>query len=172
MAPRKRGPQVTERVPQCLDRSAVDRWRDLCPVRPEHKSVFPTVLWQWQPGAAAWVWGVLKAAGGSMQAEELIQQLARLRGLSRRQATGLRNRGLTVLEAFRLVEVERLPAMRGGQATSVYGDVRIVQDKIDKKDARRRKQQAEDDMWIDMLRQALTPTEDHSRHSASEERRI
>jgi hypothetical protein len=107
-----------------------------------------------------------------MQAEELTQHLARLRGLSRRQATGLRNRGLTVLEAFRLIEVKRLPAVRGGQATSVYGNVRIVRDKIDKKDARWRRQQAEDNMWIDVLRQALTPTEDHSRHSASEERRI
>jgi hypothetical protein len=107
-----------------------------------------------------------------MQAEELIQHLARLRGLSRRQATGLRNRGLTVLEAFRLVEIERFPAVRGGRETSVYGNVRIVRDKIDKKDARRRRQQAEDDMWIDVLRQALTSTEDHSRHRGLEEREI
>jgi hypothetical protein len=141
-------------------------------VRPEHKSVFPTVLWQWQPGAAAWVWGVLKAAGGNMQAGELTEHLARLRGLSHRQAMGLRNRGLTVLEAFRLVEVERFPAVRGGRETSVYGNVRIVRDKINKKDARRRKQQAEDDMWIDVLRQALAPTEDHSGHSELEEREI
>ena len=161
-----------EESPRRLDPSSVDRWRSTCPVRPQHKSVFPTVLWLWQPGAAAWLWGVLKAAGGNMQAEELTQHLARLRGLSRRQATGLRNRGLTVLEAFRLIEVKRLPAVRGGQATSVYGNVRIVRDKIDKKDARRRKQQAEDDMWIDVLRQALTPTEDHSRHRGSEEREI
>ena len=141
---------ASEETPRHLDPSSVDRWRNMCPVRPQHKSVFPADPWLWQPAAAAWVWGVLKAAGGNMQAEELSQHLARLRDLSRRQATGLRNRGLTVLEAFRLVEVERLPAMRGGQATSVYGDVRIVQDKIDKKDARRRKQQAEDDMWIDV----------------------
>ncbi|HUT61275.1 MAG TPA: hypothetical protein VNA25_25785 [Phycisphaerae bacterium] len=154
-----------EKAARRLDRSSVDRWRSTCPVLSEHKSVFPTVLWLWQPGAAAWVWGVLKAAGGNMQAEELTQHLARLRDLSRQQATGLRNRGLTVLEAFRLVEVERFPAVRGGRETSVYGNVRIVQDKIDKKDARRRKQQAEDDMWIEVLRQALTPTEDHSGHS-------
>jgi len=141
---------ASEETPRHLDPSSVDRWRNMCPVRPQHKSVFPADPWLWQPAAAAWVWGILKAAGGNMQAEELIQHLARLRGLSRRQATGLRNRGLTVLEAFRLVETERLPAVRGGQATSVYGDVRIVRDKIDKKDARRRKQQAEDDMWIDV----------------------
>jgi len=161
-----------EESPRHLDPSSVDRWRSTCPVRPQHKSVFPAVLWLWQPAAAAWVWGVLKAAGGNMQAEELSQHLARLRDLSRRQATGLRNRGLTVLEAFRLVEVKRLPAVRGGRETSVYGNVRIVHNKIDKKDARRRKQQAEDDMWIDVLRQALTPTEDHSRHRGSEEREI
>ena len=157
-----------EESPRHLDPSSVDRWRNACPVRAEHKSVFPNVLWLWQPSAAAWVWGVLKAAGGNMQAEELIQHLARLRGLSRRQATGLRNRGLTVLEAFGLIEVERFSAVRGGRETSVYGDVRIVRDKVDKKDARRRKQQAEDDMWIDALRQALTSTEDPSRHSGSE----
>ena len=144
-----------EESPRRLDPSSVDRWRNTCPVRPEHKSVFPTFLWLWQPGAAAWVWGVLKAAGGNMQAGELTEHLARLRGLSHRQAMGLRNRGLTVLEAFRLVEVERLPAVRGGRETSVYGNVRIVRDKINKKDARRRKQQAEDDMWIDVLRQAV-----------------
>jgi len=172
MADCKDAPPDTGQQPDGPDESSVDRWRDLCPVRPEHKSVFPTVLWQWQPGAAAWVWGVLKAAGGNMRAEELIRHLARLRGLSCRQATGLRNRGLAVLEAFRLVEVERFPAVRGGRETSVYGNVRIVRDKIDKKDARRRKQQAEDGMWIEVLRQALSPPEDRSRHSGLEEREI
>ena len=159
MAPRKRGPQVTERVPQCLDRSAVDRWRNTCPVRPEHKAVFPAEAWLWQPGVAAWVWGVLKAAGGNMQAEELTQHLARIRDLSRRQAGGLRNRGLTILEAFRLVEVERLPAGRGGRATSAYGNVSIVRDRIDKRDACQRKRQATADAWNEMLRQALTAIE-------------
>jgi len=159
MAPRKRGPQVTERVPQCLDRSAVDRWRNMCPVRPEHKAIFPAEAWLWQPGAAAWVWGVLKAAGGNMQAEELTQHLARIRDLSRRQAGGLRNRGLTILEAFRLVEVERLPAGRGGRATSAYGNVSIVRDRIDKRDACQRKRQATADAWNEMLRQALTAIE-------------
>jgi len=170
MVPRKRDPQITERAAPCLDRSAVDTWRNMCPVRPEHKAVFPADAWLWQPAAAAWVWGVLKVAGGNMQAEGLIQHLARLRGLSRRQATGLRNRGLTVLEAFRLVETERFPAVRGGRETSAYGNVRIVRNKIDKMDARRRRQQAEDDMWIDLLRQTLTPTEDYSRHRGLEER--
>jgi len=158
-------PQITERASQRLDRSAVDRWRSTCPVRPEHKAVFPTAVWLWQPGAAAWVWAVLKAAGGNMQAEELTQHLARLRDLSRRQAGGLRNRGLTILEAFRLVEIERFPAVRGGHATSVYGNVGVVRDDIDERETHQRKRKAVVDEWNETLRQAFASIEDHSRNS-------
>jgi hypothetical protein len=129
-------------------------------VHPEHKAVFPADAWLWQPAAAAWVWGVLKAAGGNMQAEQLARHLARIRGLARRQAGGLRNRGLTVLEAFRLIEVERLLTVRGGHATSVYGNVSIVRDRIDEREARRRKKQAMVAAWNEVLRQAFTPTEE------------
>ena len=80
-----------------------------------------------------------------MPAEQLIQHLARLRGLSRRQARGLSDQGLTVLEAFGLVEVERVPVLRGGGEANRYGNVKVVRDKIDLADARRRKRQAEDD---------------------------
>jgi hypothetical protein len=160
MAPRKRDPQITERAAPCLDRSAVDTWRNMCPVRPEHKDVFPADAWLWQPAAAAWVWGVLKAGGGNMQAEQLTQHLAQIRGLARRQAGGLRNRGLTVLEAFRLIEVERLPTVRGSHATSIYGNVSIVRDRIDEREARRRRKQAMVAAWNEMLRQAFTPTEE------------
>ena len=159
-------------VPEHLDPSAVDCWRNTCPVSHQHKSVFPADPWLWQPAAAAWVWGVLKAAGGTLQAQELIQHLARLRGFSRPQAAGLRNRGLAVLEAFRLVEIERLPTAGGGGERSVYGNVKVVGNRIDKADARRRREQAEDDRWIEMLRQAVDSTEDRGGHRGLEESRI
>ena len=143
----------------------MDYLRNVCPVRTEHKAVFPAAVWLWQPGAAAWVWGILKASGGSMQAKELTQHLARIRNLSHRQASSLRNQGLTVLEAFRLVEIERLPTVRGGQATSIYGNVRVLRDNINEREARRRKKKTEVDAWNEMLRQVLTSIEGNRRNS-------
>ncbi len=84
---------VHEESPRRLDPSSVDRWRSTCPVRPQHKSVFPTVLCppyvlagrRGPPGLRAGLWGVLKAAGGNMPAR--TKGGARLRGLSRRPAS-------------------------------------------------------------------------------------
>lgn len=172
MASRKRTVPAPNQAPPHLAPSSVDRWRHTCPVLPEHKSVFPADPWLWQPAAAAWVWAVLKAAGGKMRAEELIQHLAWLRGLSRRQARGLRDRGLAVLEAFRLVEVERFPVLRGGGDANRYGSVRVVRDNIDLADSCRRKQQAEDDRWIRTLCQVIFPQEDDGRHEEWKKREI
>ena len=108
----------------------VDRLRQTCPVKPEHKAIFPAPPWRWQPAAAAWVWAVLRAAGGEMHAGDITERLAQLKGLSHRQANGLRNRGFTVLEAFELIEIERLPAGGQGLAATAYGRVQIVRDEI------------------------------------------
>ena len=156
MACRKRKSPATERAPQRIEYSAVERWRKSCPVQSQHKAVFPADEWLWQPGAAAWVWSVLKAAGGTMQAEGITQKLAQLREISRRQATGLRNRGLTVLEAFGLVKIERFTAVRSSRPTNVYGNVSIILDKIDEKAARRKKKRIMMERWNDSLCQAFT----------------
>jgi hypothetical protein len=68
-------------------------------------------------------------------ATELTDRLAERRRRSRRQANGLRNQGLFVLEAFGLIEVERLPVERGGRGTSTYGCVPIIRDRMDEKEA-------------------------------------
>lgn len=160
MASRKRETAAPERAPQHLDCSAVERWRNSCPVRHEHKSIFPADEWLWQPGAAAWVWGILKAAGGKVPAEELSRSLAQLRDSSHRQAHGLRNRGLTVLEAFGLIEIERFPAVRGGHPTSAYGSVSIIRDRIDEKEMRKKKKRVMANRWNEVFRQALAPIEE------------
>jgi len=136
-----------------------DDWRKICPVRPEHKSIFPADVWLWQPGAAALVWGVLKTAGGKLQAEELTRRLAELRNVSRRQARGLRNRGLTVLEAFDLIEIERIPAPRGSRRAASYGSVSIIRGEINVKAARQKKDEAAAARWGEMFRRAFTSPE-------------
>jgi hypothetical protein len=55
MADCKDTPPDTERQPDGPDELSVDRWRSTCPVRPEHRSLFPADPWRWQQGAAAWV---------------------------------------------------------------------------------------------------------------------
>ena len=144
---------------QRLGPSAVERWRSSCPVRPEHKSVFPADPWRWQHGATAWVWGVLMAAGGQISAAELTERLAELRRLSRRQANGLRNQGLFVLEAFALIEIERVPAERGGRPTSNYGSVRVIRDTVDEQDARAKQEQAGTGRWNAILYRVMYPNE-------------
>lgn len=95
-----------------------------------------------------------------MQAEALTKYLAQLRGYSRRQAHGLRNRGLAVLEAFELIEIERFHAIceRGHRIT--YGSVAIIRNKIDEKQAQAKKKQAETDRRNEMLCQAFMSIEE------------
>jgi hypothetical protein len=159
MASRRCKTSAAERAPEGIDLPAVERWRNSCPVRSEHKSIFPADEWLWQPNAAAWVWGVLKAAGGKMPAEELGRSLAYLRGFSHNQARGLRNRGLTVLRTFGLIEIKRFPSLRGGRPTSAYGNVSILRESIDEKQPRRKRNQAMADRWDEVIRQALAPAE-------------
>lgn len=144
----------------CIERSSVDQWQNTCPVRTEHKTIFPADEWFWQPGAAAWVWSVLKAAGGKMPAEELTQNLMHLRKFSRRQAHGLRNRGLTVLEAFDLIDIKRNPTFRGGGVSITYGEVKIIRDQIDKKLARKKKKQAQANRYNKMVKEMLAAFEE------------
>jgi hypothetical protein len=160
MASEKRKTAAIEPAPEGLGLSAVERWRNSCPVRSEHKSLFPANVWLWQPGAAAWVWGVLKAAGGAMPGEELTRCLAQIRGLSRRQAGGLRNQGLKVLEVFGLVEIERCPPAHEGRPTRGYGRISIIRENIDKRQARERRDQARAQRWLDVLLQTPTPPEE------------
>jgi len=126
-------------------------WSRECPVRPEHKTVYPGAIQTWQPQAAARVWAILMVAGGQLDAEMLTDQLATAHDLSRKQARGVRNSGLTVLEAFGLIEIERLPAERGGRPSSTYGQVRIVADRINEVAARRKKFENDRSRWIDSL---------------------
>jgi hypothetical protein len=145
---------------QGIERSAADHWREQCPVQSEHKSIFPGDEWLWQPGAAAWVWGVVKAAGGKISAEELTQNLAELRGLSHRQAHGLRNRGLTVLEMFDLIAIERVPLIRVGYTAVTYGGVKIIRNAINEKLVRKKKMQAEMRRCHKILYETLTSLRD------------
>ena len=126
------------------DFDAGDGLRQTCPVRPAHKAVFPAAPWRWQPDAASWVWAVLKTAGGKMPAEALTRTLAQLRGLSHRQANGLRNRGLFVLEAFGLIEIGRLPAVEGNRSGSAYDYIQVVCEDIDGKAGREKKETTTD----------------------------
>lgn len=135
----------------------IERLREACPVKPECKSIFTAPPWRWQPGAASWVWAVLKEAGGRMQGEDLIQRLAQLRGWSRRKANELRNRGLFVLEAFDLVEIERLPAA-GGRSTSAYGLVEIVHEDIDDGAIRAENKEAVVELFESFLAAPRTPS--------------
>ena len=61
-----------------------------------------------------------------------------------------------MLEAFRLIEIVRLPAERGGRATSAYGNVSIIRERIDEKEARERKKQVMAAWWNEMLLDWLT----------------
>lgn len=109
------------------DEKKIESLRETCPVKREHKSIFPAMPWHWQLGAATWVWAVLKEAGGSVEGSDLTDRLAELRECPRRKARGLRNQGLFMLEAFDLVSIERPP---GKGPNSAYGRVEIVREHI------------------------------------------
>jgi hypothetical protein len=111
-----------------MDKQEIEDLRETCPVKREHKSIFPAMPWHWQLGAATWVWAVLKEAGGSAEGSDLTDRLAQVRDWPRKKARGLRNQGLFMLEAFDLVSIERPP---GKGPNSAYGRVKIVRESIE-----------------------------------------
>lgn len=120
-------------------------------MKPAHRDVFPSATAVWQPGAAGRVWAILQAAGGSRDADALTAEIARMQGIPKRNAHRIRNNGLAVLEAFELIEIDRIPRRGGSGQTCTYGRVRIVNDRIDVFAARRKREEAKTKYWADGL---------------------
>jgi hypothetical protein len=111
-------------------------------VKAAHRDVFPSATAIWQPGAASRVWAILHAAGGRKDADALTAEIARMQGIPKRNAHRIRNNGLAVLEAFELIEIDRIPRRGGSGQTCTYGRVRIVNDNVNVFAASRKREEA------------------------------